>query len=188
MKIFILYVLFFNTVAVFGQKTQIGFRAGLNFSTIKTPEQPNPYQLNPGFNGGVLINVPMNKGFAVQPEVLYSTQGTAFKDGEGKKINFGYLNVPVLFQFIVGKGFRFETGPQPGIMLSAKSKYGSSAGDIGYRFKDLDIAWVAGAEYLIDKSVGVYARYNLGLKNINTLNNGEIKNRVIQVGFFVLFK
>ncbi len=73
-----------------------------------------------------LASIPLFSTCSLQPEVLYSGQGAKFSDSlVTGKLNYGYLNVPVLFKYQHASGLFAETGPQVGFLLSAKEKVGS---------------------------------------------------------------
>ena len=51
--------------------------------------------------------------------VMYQQQGWKFKE-DSKSTNIDYINIPVLANFYVGKGFALKIGVQPGFLVSAK--------------------------------------------------------------------
>ncbi|MBN9383970.1 MAG: PorT family protein [Chitinophagaceae bacterium] len=172
------------TATVFGAKAQIqfGIKAGANFANVSnTPGSKTLVS----FNGGALVKIPLVDALSLQPEVVYSGQGAKF---DGGKITLGYVNIPVLAKYTLPVGVFFETGPQLGILLSAKQKVdGGSDTDIKSSLKSTDIAWAFGAGYVIpDINLGVDVRYNLGLTNV-IKDGGSSKNGVFQVGVFYLF-
>lgn len=173
----------------FAQKTEVGFKAGANFANL-TGSSPSAYSTKTDLHGGLLFHIHLNDKFAFQPEVVYSGQGAKSKANSDDKINLGYLNVPLLGQYMFSNGFRLETGPQAGILMSAKGKVGNVTTDIKDDLKGFDFAWVAGLGYKSTGGLGVDARYNIGLSDIrddNTIGS-KIKNSVIQVGLFYQFK
>ncbi len=167
------------------QKTAIGFKAGVNFATLSNDASPNPYKMKTDLHAGVLAHIHLTNQWAVQPEVVYSGQGGKTSVGD---LNLGYLNVPVLVQYMFSNGFRLQTGPQAGILLSAKSKYNNITLERKDQIDDYDFAWTAGVGYKSAGGLGADARYNLGLSNINNSTGGSLKNSVIQVGLFYQFK
>lgn len=172
---------------------QFGVKAGANFSTL-TGSDVSGASTKVGFQGGVLVAVPVAAGFCVQPEVNYSMQGAkGSSSGESFTLSQNYLNVPVLFKYKHESGLFAETGPQIGFLMSAKVSAGGSNADVKSDYKSTDFGWAFGVGYLV-KSVnaGIDARYNLGLTNLeansgNTGSNGSVKSSVIQVGIFYMF-
>jgi hypothetical protein len=163
--------------------THFGLKAGLNISTLDVKNGID-FDSKAGFYFGGLAHVHLSPHFAVQPEIVYSAQGG--KDGEDKwKVN--YLNVPVLFQYMTGEGLRLQTGPQIGFAVSSKIKTGDIEQDIKDDVNTVDVSWTLGASYLFPEGVGVDARYNFGLTNVNDAETPEVRNRVFQVGLFYQF-
>lgn len=182
------------TAAVFTTTTQaqikFGVKAGLNLATLTGDIESA--KIKTDFYGGALVQVPVGKMFAVQPEVVYSGQGAKSSfDGTDISYNLGYLNIPVLFRYNHPSGFFAATGPQIGFLLSGKGKMGSDHVDIKSSFKSTDFAWAFGIGYMIKPvNVGIEARFNQGLSNIaanSDQGSGTGHNQVIQIGLVYLF-
>jgi hypothetical protein len=164
------------------QQVQFGLKAGANFATI-TSSTGGSTLIN--FNAGALVKIPLAEALSLQPEAVYSGQGIK---GTGGKLKLDYINIPVLFTYTLPAGVFFQTGPQLGILLSAKAKGddGSSA-DAKELFKTTDFSWAFGMGYLIpDINFGFNVRYNLGIASLGK-EGGASKNSVFQVGVFYLF-
>lgn len=164
---------------------ELGLKGGLNVATLSTASSNSNIDPRISINLGGLAHIHVSKEFAVQPELLFSGQG--YK-GVDYKVNLDYLQLPVLLQYMIGTGFRIETGPQFGALVSAKYKAGNFTTDIKNGYKTVDFAWVLGAGYLTSSGFGIDARYNLGLAKINDDNNAKISNRVFSLGIFYQFK
>jgi hypothetical protein len=175
------------TLGAIAQKTAIGFKAGVNFATLNSDENPDPYKMKTNLHAGLLAHIHLTDQLALQPEVMYSGQGAKGDSGPGE-LNLGYLNVPVQLQYMFANGLRLQTGPQAGILLSAKTKINSVSTDVKDELNDYDFGWTAGLGYLSKVGLGVDARYNLGLTDISKNNPGSVKNSVIQVGLFYQFQ
>lgn len=158
---------------------ELGIKGGLNFANLKVNDN-NDVNARTSFHLGGLAHFHLSKQFAIQPELLYSSQGAKYNNGEFK---LGYINVPVLGQFMIGEGFRLETGPQFGFLVSAKS----GDNDVKDAFKGFDLSWAFGAGYVTHGGFGVDARYNLGLSDISE-NEASLKNSVWQLGIFYQFR
>src|ERR1700712_1581911 len=108
------------------QKATIGIKGGINLYNIDLPDNGGAAFHNKiGFNAGLLAHIHLIPRLALQPEIVYSVQGTK-GDGTVAKFNnnLNYLNVPVLLQFMFDNGFRLQAGPQVGFLLNAKQKIG----------------------------------------------------------------
>ena len=190
-KLFVLASLVICVIAAKAQagKAQFGVKGGLNLANLQSPN--TDYDSKSGLHAGLLAHVHVTNHFAVQPELYYSNQGTEYRNANQIfRTNLSYLNLPVLAQYMVGTGFRLQTGPQLGFLLDAKSRVKDSdtKTDVEDNFKSTDFSWAFGASYLTNSGFGVDARYNLGLSNINEASSPNVKNRVFQVGAFYQFK
>jgi len=163
--------------------THFGLKAGLNISSL---DEKNGVDFNSkaGFHIGGLAHVHLSPHFAVQPEIVYSEQGG--KDG-ADKWDINYINIPVLFQYMTGAGLRLQTGPQLGFAVSSKIKSGDIEQNIKDDVKTVDVSWSLGAGYLFPEGIGIDARYNIGLTNVNDAETPVVRNRVFQVGLFYQF-
>jgi len=170
------------TASVFGVNAQVqfGVKAGANFASITNADGGKTLV---SFNGGALAKIPVAEAFSVQPEAVFSGQGLKF---EGGKTTLNYINVPVLATYTLPVGVFFQTGPQIGFLLSAKTKEdGGESVDIKSSLKSTDFSWALGAGYLTSMNLGFNVRYNLGLTKL--ADGSDSKNSVFQVGVFYLF-
>ena len=165
-----------------------GIKGGLNLANLKIENTSSP-DSKVAMHLGVLAHIHFQEHWAVQPELMYSNQG-AKQDVNGSevKVKLHYINMPVLLQYMTGSGFRLQTGPQLGILASAKTKVGDSESNSNDLYNTFDLAWALGASYVTNSGFGIDARYNIGLANINDEGGSSIKNRVWQFGLFYQFK
>ena len=175
--------LLFSAGALIAQHTNFGIKAGINIASVEVDDGVD-YDSKVGLHFGGLAHIHINRHFAVQPELVFSCQGG---EDEGAKLKLNYLNLPILGQYMINDGFRLQTGPQVGFMLSAKQKIGDVTFEVDDVFNSVDFAWVFGAGYISRSGLGVDLRYNLGLSNISDDSDFEAKNRVFQVGLFYQF-
>ncbi len=178
-KIILVAAFIIGSQAVFAQKS-FGLKAGLNLSTITNYDG----KIKPGFHVGGLAHLHISPTFSVQPEVMFSTQGTKQKNVPG--VNLSYINVPVLLQYNFDNGFRLQGGPQIGFRTSAKRKINDVEDDISDLVKSVDISIPLGFSYLSKTGFGVDARYNFGIPTIFEHLSETYRNSVIQVGIFYL--
>jgi hypothetical protein len=162
-------------------------KAGLNISNIHVQNSSNP-DSKASFHIGALAHIHLNQQWAVQPEIMYSGQGYKQVIGNTDYITrLNYINIPVLAQFMFAEGFRLETGPQLGLLAAAHTKVNKVSTDIKDNFKGADFSWAFGFGYLSSVGLGVDARYNLGIANINDVSSTNVNNRVFQLGLFYQF-
>ena len=158
--------------------------------------------------GGVLIGAEceyqLTNMFSLAAGVNYSMQGSAWEDEnihyEGlkyeikdTKIELGYINVPVVVNAYLFRGFAVKTGVQFGFLTSAKmkstvsGKNDSMTQSINYDedFKDdckkFDVSIPVGVSYQFKVPIVIDARYNIGLSNVYKDSDLKCKNEVLQI-------
>jgi len=165
----------------------LGLKAGVNVASLKI-ENGDDLDSKASFNVGGLAHIHVTKHFAIQPELILSGQGGKYDVGNSTgKVNLTYLNIPVLGQYMFGDGFRLETGPQLGFLLSAKNKLNNVTVDVKNSYKTTDFSWAFGVGYVSEMGLGADLRYNLGLSNINDASSTNVQNRVLSLGLFYQF-
>src|SRR5262245_56031481 len=110
-RMFVLGAACFFATASFAQHVDFGLKGGVNVANLIV-EVPDDASSRTGFYAGGLAHIHLNKSWALQPEVMYSSQGA--KTGNST-VKVNYVNIPVLAQYMFGDGFRLQTGPQLGI-------------------------------------------------------------------------
>jgi len=167
------------------QSVSFGLKGGLNVSSARVSNTAN-FDPRISFHAGGLAHIHLTKQFAIQPELVYSAQG--FKNGSNDVYRFNYVNVPVLVQYMFNNGFRLQTGPQVGLMLTGKRDNGTTTLDVKDGYKDVAFDWSFGAGYLVPKTgFGIDARFNLGIAKLNESTGSDLRSGVIQVGVFYMF-
>ncbi|MDT8402521.1 MAG: porin family protein [Bacteroidales bacterium] len=156
-------------------KVNLGIKAGINLYTISS-EGNTVYDQITGFHLGLIGHIHLENQWAVQPELVYSSQGG--KSG-GSEEKLDYLNVPVLLQYMFDNGFRLQAGPQLGLLVRADNKNDLNSIDLGMGM---------GVSYVVPSTgFGLDARYNHGLSNINKNDAAKLYNRGVQLGVFYIF-
>ena len=179
-KILFTAMVIFTANALIAQNhVEFGLKGGVNLAALNF-DGNNDYNSRTSFHIGGLAHIHLSKQFAFQPELMYSGQGADYTPGD---VKLSYINVPLLGQYMIGTGFRLETGPQLGFLVGAKA--GES--DTKDSFNGFDLSWAFGAGYITTSGFGVDARYNLGLTDISEANT-NVKNSVWQLGVFYQFK
>jgi hypothetical protein len=172
--------------ALHAQDATLGLKGGLNLATWSNSNPDITYSNRVGFHAGLFSNISVSQNFAVQPEVVYSSQGTKYNDASNREHNLklNYVNVPVMLQAKVGGGWYAQAGPQLGFLIGTEDKVGNVETDFFETrdFKKTDVALGFGIGYSSPSALGIDARYNLGLTDINLRGNNKLKNNVLQVG------
>lgn len=136
----------------------------------------------------------------------YSLQGCAWEnfklDGvkfKNPRYELGYVNIPIVANCYIGKGFAIKGGLQFGILTDANFKMRAEEKISGYEtkietsidvkkdFESIDISIPIGISYETGAHWVFDARYHLGLTNINNEGSPESRNSVfmITVGYKV---
>ncbi len=162
------------------QEIQFGVKGGLNFATV-TGDNTEDIDVVTSFNFGVLSEISVSDKFSFQPELMYSGQGYSFNENT---IALSYLNIPFMGKYYITKGLSVEAGPQIGFLFSAKNE----ETDVKDSFNSFDFGVNFGLGYKLDNGLNFGARYNLGLTDINNLDNSSSKNKngvfQLSIGYF----
>ena len=149
-----------------------------------------------GFTAGIEAKYQISDMFALSGGVFYAQQGAKGTEnfselGVGNvaldiDLANDYLNIPVLLNAYVAKGFAIKAGVQPGILMSAKAKVkvaGQKASEsIKDYFNTFDVAIPLGISYETEDGFIVDARYNLGLLDVIKNNvDKACRNCVVQL-------
>lgn len=164
---------------------QLGVKAGINAAVLdgenlgSTSTRYKTY-----YHAGVLYEMKVLGPVSIQPELLYSLQGSSIRNAIGNyDARLHYLNMPVLAKVTVGPVF-VEAGPQLGFLV-ANDEANRTGGAAGYRFRRTDFTLAAGGGLKLGNLL-LGARFNAGLDNVNNprditnLNDPRFKNRVLQ--------
>jgi len=209
--IIILCTLFLSASAIAQhQKVKLGIKAGLNLATLTFDESELDSSSKAGFTAGVMIEIPMTKKFSLQPEILYSQQGTktSFSDSDVTNSNYestiklNYLNIPVMLKYYVIEGLSVQAGPQIGILLKANNKYkdnflgydNQESFDLKEYSSGIDTSVNVGLGYQFKDKFYTDLRYNISYSNVfkdgdtNHFIDNDMKNRVLQITIGYFFK
>jgi hypothetical protein len=195
MKRFLLAVVavFAFSAASYSQGARLGIKLGANLDQIDG--QPFDKGFNLSYHLGGFAEIDFNKKWGIQPEVLWNqTEGrrsdfsNLYPDlvnpNGSEKFKLNYLSIPVLLRYNIGGLVSLNAGPQFSVLLNDDKtllKNGESA------FTNGDFAMVLGAQ-LNFKILRVYGRYNIGLSNINDIDDQEKwRSQQLQLGLGLRF-
>ena len=186
--ILIAVLLFSALTTIQAQSLKLGLKAGLNYAnqtgTNLTVDSKN-YQTEAisSYHAGLVAELSLFKGLAIQPELLYSTQGATYKGISGTigdiTNKVGYISIPVIIKINLSKSISLELGPQASFLLSEKDNV-----DLG-KSNTFDFGVAGGLGLKVTKSIFIQARYGLGLTEIS--KEAQTKNSVVQVSAGLLF-
>ena len=176
--IFLTIALLFLAVNTQAQLLQIGAKAGLNYANFSGTEIQTDAITS--YHAGLIAEIKLLDKFAIQPELLYSTQGASYDNaGQEFRNELGYLTIPVLAKIYLSKSFSLELGPQASFLLSEKNNFDVADPNT------FDFAVDAGLSFKITKNIFVQGRYVLGLTEVSP--NADAKNSVLQFSAGLMF-
>ena len=150
--------------------------SGINLATMTKTDDS---KMRVGLAAGVEFAVGAAENFEISFGALYSAQGVKGKtDVLGVKVNetykFDYINIPVLANYYVARGFAIKAGVQPGFNVKKKGKIeagGQSEEGTIDDVKGFALSIPVGLSYEFSNFV-IDARYNWGLtKAIKNLDS-----------------
>lgn len=182
-KLFLAVVAMMISATTFAQnevgQLTIQPKVGVNIANITDVDDADP---RIGLAAGAEFEYGLTDNIGLSAGVLYSMQGvkTIIVDDDCTS-KLDYLNVPILANFYVAKGFAVKLGVQPGFKLSSKAKFKGSGGskevDVD-GFKSVDLSIPVGVSYQYQNIV-FDARYNWGVTNI--VEDSDSKHSVFQI-------
>ena len=171
--------------SVQAQSVQFGLKAGLNYAnqtgTNITVNSTN-YKTDAisSYHAGLVAEVKIFESFAIQPELLYSTQGATYTNTLTEiKNEVGYISIPVMMKIYMSKSISLELGPQASFLLSGKDKFAVNDSNT------FDFSVAAGLGLKITKNIFIEGRYGLGLTEVS--KDAQTKNSVLQVSAGLMF-
>ncbi|WP_417939805.1 porin family protein [Flavobacterium sp. RS13.1] len=183
-KVFLAVVLFLGTAAsIQAQLLKIGVKAGVNFANQTGDAFDAPEVSKEGitsYHAGLVAEVKLLDRFALQPELLYSTQGATYKYAAKEfKNELGYLSIPVMAKFYLSDSFSLEVGPQASFLLSEKDNVDFENAET------FEFGVNAGLGFKITENFFIQGRYGLGLTEAS--KNADIKNSTVQLSAGFMF-
>ncbi len=168
-KLFIsVAILFLGLTTTNAQSIEYGAKIGANFAKLEG-EAVSGDNLT-SFHVGAIVELNLIENFSVQPELLYSSQGTEI---DSEKIKLDYLSLPVLAKFyVITDKLSLEAGPQFSFLVN------KDVPDT-FKTKTFDFAAVGGLGYNLTSFLFVQARYVVGLTD--TSKDASVTNQVIQL-------
>lgn len=168
---------------------RMGAKAGVNFANLVGDTEGA--EMRTSFHLGLVGEIPMSDQFYFGPEVLYSSQGAEFSDGEfDGALKLDYIQVPLMARYYIAEGFSIEAGPQIGFLISSEVEIDGISVDADEIMKGFDYGVNFGLGYKLTSGIFVQGRYNLGLANVfetEDMENEKVKNSVIQFSLGYMF-
>lgn len=173
--LFLLFALFAVTAGAQSKKGGWGFKLGANASNLRVDDAEDA-GWKTGLAAGLFFTFNAGKGFALQPEFLYSSMGgkevpnTANAvDGSipGSTLRLNYFSIPLLLKWKAGP-VAVVAGPQLDLLIKGNFKnsndnFTSNTED----YSETSFNGTAGLELRPVHSLALTARYIYGFSNVN---------------------
>ena len=178
-KLILLAAIAVSTVSTsFAQgEVHFGAKAGVNVASIGGDAYLGggfgSFGSRVSFHVGGLVEVPITEKISVQPEVLYSSQGSNWDFTGAGDIKLDYINFPIMGKYHIIEGLSGELGPVIGVLIKADQ----SGVDVKDSYKSTDIAIGIGATYRLPMGVFFSLRYNKGITDINDISGYTYSNQ-----------
>ena len=149
-----------------------GIKGGLNLTNLTNFEntfkqEVESENIRTSFHIGIFNEFEVTEHFSIQPEVLYSSQGTKYSgDGAEDKVRLDYINVPIMFKFYLGDNFFLESGPQVGFLINDESNFGFFTISDEDAFNSVDFGLNLGLGFKLGDNAHLNARYGFGFNGV----------------------
>jgi len=168
--------------STFAQSFKLGVKVGGNMNKIEGKSFSDGFKF--AYHAGAFAEINFNKKWGIQPEVLWNQMGgvpSDFQSVYGTATNLSlsdlnnvytlnYLSIPILLRYTtLGGLFTFNVGPQFGVVLQQDKTLLQSGQDA---FTGGDFSMVTGLQLNL-LMLRIYGRYNIGLKNINNIDQRD---------------
>ena len=140
--------LFFLTVSfcsVLSSQPEFGVKGGLNFTFFKVTEGDfgtNP-DIETGYYGGVFVDFSIDKGFHLQPELLYKGIG-----------DFRFLNAPIYLKYDIYNTIHILVGPSLNYFFDFFSNNFKVRADLSL-------------DYDLTSDLSMHMKYTIGLEELS---------------------
>jgi len=209
-KNILIILILFVSISVNAQtsKMKFGIKSGINISKY-TPEmyvgnsRLANYQGKIGFYLGGYTNIEISNKFKIQPELLFSSQGTkrifediSLTDSNGillgvsdieETINESVISLPIILQYFINEKFNLESGIQLGYVINRKEEttkdpfglnQGNNSQSNNTNYDKFDLGFNLGLGYKILENLRINTRYFLGIIE----RDNSIKPSVFSLG------
>jgi hypothetical protein len=179
-----------QAVAQENDELSMGFQLGYNSARIIDDGYSS--DALPGFNLGMLWDIPLRKRWYIQPGMLASRKGEKWADGSQVYTDaLYYLEFPIMvsYRYPLGRKFKLRAEAGPYLSYGVLSSQDSFEEDDEYyslynKF-DFGLSLGAGMGY---KGIYVGLRYSAGFANLYRESGYRVNNRVLSVNFSWCFK
>lgn len=188
LSILVVVLLSFSVAEAQKTGTHFGLKGGVNSANFGGDEDT---KTRFGYHVGPYLSIGVTDRFAIQPELLYSTQGAEVTaNNVSRKQDLSYINMPIMAKIYVANGFNIQVGPYVGVLLDFDSHSDDNSASVKVDYKGYDFGIGLGLAYEFPGGFNFGGRYNFGLADVSDIDAGttgiEIDARTNQVLQFFL--
>ncbi|WP_136667989.1 porin family protein [Flavobacterium sp. H122] len=169
------------------KKIHYGIKGGFNLTNL-TSDYFAENNTKTGYYLGGLIEFSMSKKFSIQPEILYTNQGTNAKvimlgsEPKSQKYSLDYLQFPILSKIYLLQNFSIEIGPSFNFLVNDNiSDYESKL------LNNFEFGGAFGISYKLNNSLFSNIKYNQGFTNVfdkeNYLSSSKLYGFHLGIGY-----
>lgn len=152
-------------------QVDLSVKGGLNYTNIivSNPTSSEGENFKIGFHLGISSEFEITEKIYITSELLYSLKGFKPEGGSGSnaKVNFNYINSPVLLGYNLSKRINVHLGPEFGYLFSAKFRGDSNTADINdFYNNNFDFGVAVGLGFSITEKLSSQFRYVHGLTSV----------------------
>lgn len=185
-KLLITAVVLAITSISHAQSIRFGVKGGINYAnqngteiTLNSQNYDTADAIT-SYHAGLVAEIKLFENFAIQPELLYSTQGATYKNAvEEFKNELGYISIPVVAKIYLNKSLSLEAGPQASFLLSERNKFDYKESET------FEFSGVVGLGLQVTNNLFLQARYGVGLTEAS--KDAQTKNSTFQLSAGILF-
>lgn len=191
-KVNLLLLMLIASVSLMSAQARPGIKLGVNSSNISKTRLDS----KTGLYIGAFVKIPITDYYALQPELLYSSQGGTSNSSEYGDVNINYLSIGVPNKFYVSpkNGFHFMLGA--GLDINLKNNFVNLTNfNIDEEISPVDVVVMGGIGFEFNFGLSIEARYKQGTVSIDFLGDddfyeeaGSNLNGVFQIGAAYKFK
>jgi len=182
-------IIFTGSTITAQEYVYFGAKGGVNLSNMNSDNFADN-SIRTGFHLGLLAEFPLGNRFSLQPEILYSTQGTEAEvillgsSPRQTEYKLDYIQVPVLVKIFLIKSLSIEAGPSFNFLVN--EKIDGEETDFGSSF---EFGGALGASYKFRGGFFGSARYIYGFTDAFDRENYDdnINNNGFQLGVGFMF-
>ncbi len=190
-KITGLIVIYITCINIaYSQGLSFGIKAGTDVHKIDSRSFTDQFTF--GYHAGVFAEIRLNSKLSIQPEIYFSQisvdTGKNFSEiydfNKVHSLKFGYINIPLLLNIKPMPQLTIQLGPQYGLIVNNNLSLIQNGKDA---LKNGDFSVAGGVQVNISR-VRIYARYLLGLSELNDIDDKDSwKSQTIHAGLALKF-